>query len=102
MSFVAAGEGHRTGVGGDGQGTVADPPHPVRNDGPFGAAGGAQGCLAAADQGPQGLVPVGVRGFDEGDVDDAGAAQAGGDTEAGTAAADDDDTVAVRERLARG
>ncbi len=97
--YGAAGQGHRTGRGVDGQGAATDPAHAVGYEGALRATAGAQRGLAAADEGPQRLVPVRVGRLDQGDAGDAGAAQAGDDTDPGTAATDDDDAVTPGRRL---
>ena len=74
-------------------GGVADPGRALGHHRRLGALGGRGLGLATADEGPQRLVVVLVRGLDDRDVGVALAQQASGDRDAGGAAADDQDLV---------
>ncbi len=69
---VRRGDGPRLGV--DSGGGLADPVHLPGHDGGFGAVGDTEWGPAAADQGPQRLIPVDVGRFEHRDVADRHAA----------------------------
>nr|WP_276602756.1 hypothetical protein [Nannocystis pusilla] len=82
---------------------VADPRGPARDEAGLGPHGGLPGRSSAADEGPQRLVVVPIRGLDDGDVGlGERASQARRDGDAAGAAADDDDLVVVRHDAGRG
>ena len=87
------GAGDRVVFGVDGRGSVLDPCRTLGHHRGLGPSGRRRLRLAAADEGPQRLVVVRARRFDDGDVDVAPAQQAGRDRDAGRAAPDDEEVM---------
>jgi len=84
-------DGLRLGI--DGLGTVLDPVNALGHHRGLGPAALLErGAAAAADQGPQRLVVMGVGRLDHSDVGLTGGAQPGSDADACRAAADDQDS----------